>query len=173
MSEHDDNITFIENAEDKPYLKTPLFNVCMRLFHASRHYRKVVLTACDHISYLCLAGLEGYKLPHGMSGANAGIPWNIIGIARNRGQPDAWCEIMINPVITARSKAMIESESNCGSIRLANPIRVQRHAWINVDWYDIKGVLHEGWLFDRNRGGLPIQHEVDHNNGCLITDRAV
>lgn len=172
MSQHDDNITFIENDEDKPYLLNPLFNVNIRLLKSSPGYRKVVLAACDHISWLCMAGLPGYKLPHGMSGANAGVPWNIIGIARNRGEKDAYCEIMINPTIVQRSDEMIESQSNCGSIRLAEPIMVRRHSWVRVIWNDIAGKT-RSFDFDRDHGSLTIQHEIDHNVGVLITARAI
>lgn len=171
MSAHTDNITHVSNLADLRYLKELLINVNMRLFKTSLGYQTVVKAACDHISWLCLAGLGGYKLAHGMSGANAGIPWNIIGIARQRGTPDAWCEIMINPIIIGRSPAMIESQSNCGSINLPEPITVRRHARVTVEWYDIKGDYQQK-TFDRTDGGLTIQHEIDHNLGILITDRA-
>ncbi len=171
MSAHTDNITHISHPEDQRYLKEPLIPVNMRLYRTSDGYRHVVQTAYQHIMWLCMANLGGYKLPHGMSGANAGIPWNIIGIARSRGKPHAWCEIMLNPVIVYRSPEMIESQSNCGSINLPEPIMVRRHAYVRVKWFDIKGVPHEQ-PFDRDAGGLTIQHEVDHNLGILITDRA-
>lgn len=172
MNDHDNNITHISRPEDAVYLRTPLLPVNMRLYASSDGYRKVVAAAYDHIRWLCMTEKAGYKLPHGMSGANAGIPWNIIGIARGRGKPHAWCEIMLNPVITYRSPEMIESQSNCGSINLPNPITVRQHSYVRVSWYDIKSVPHEQ-PFDRDSGGLTIQHEVDHNLGRLIIDRTV
>lgn len=172
MSDHDNNITHISRPEDEVYLRKRLFDVNMRLYRASYGYRQVVIAAYSHIQWLCLANLGGYKLAHGMSGANAGIPWNIIGIARERGKPNAWCEIMINPKIVRRSPDMIESQSNCGSINLPEPITVRRHAWVDVEWYDVEGIRRTK-RFVRESGGLTIQHEVDHNLGVLITDRAV
>jgi peptide deformylase len=173
MYQHSDHITHISNPEDQRYLKEPLIDVNMRLFGTSPQYRAVVLAACAHIEWLCLTKMEGYKLPHGMSGANAGIPWNIIGMAQQRDTPKANCYIMINPKITGRSRAMVESRSNCGSIRLPEPITIRRHAWIVCDWYDVNGIFHHKGRFDRRGNGLTIQHEVDHNLGVLITDRAV
>lgn len=169
---HTDYVTDIGNAEDRKYLRVPLFDVNMRLFHANAKYKGLVLSACEYISFLCLTKAEGYKLAHGFSGANAGIPWNIIAIARNRGEKDAWAEIMINPKIIDQSKEIIQSESNCGSIRLPKPIIVNRYEWIEVTWYDLNGKF-KTERFDREHGGLTIQHEVDHNLGILITDRAV
>ncbi len=167
---HSDHITHIDQMEDKPYLRTPLFDVNMRLFRTSDGYRGVVLAACGWIEKLCLTKMEGYKLPHGMSGANAGVPWNIIGIARNRGQPDAHCDIMINPEIVKISDEKVESQSNCGSLCLPEPITIKRHVWVEVTWYDANAVFWRA-VFDREHGGLTIQHEVDHNLGILITDR--
>lgn len=169
---HSDYVTDITHAEDVPYLRTPLFNVNMRLYRTSPQYRNVVQAAVYHITCCCLTKAKGYKLPHGFSGANAGIPWNIIGIARNRGQLHAYAQIMINPRIIARSTEMIESQSNCGSIRLPEPITVRRHAWVTVEWYDGTAAFCRE-TFNRDQGGLTIQHEVDHNLGILITDRAV
>lgn len=170
MLKHSDHITHIDNAEDVPYLRTPLFNVNMRLFKTSAFYRFVVLEACRLIVNLCATKMEGYKLPHGMSGANAGIPWNIIGIARNRGEKDAWTEIMINPKILAYGSKVVESQSNCGSLTLKEPITIKRHAKIDVEWHDTDGAAHKD-TFDSTTGAFTIQHEVDHNLGVMITDR--
>jgi len=170
MNPHKANITHIDNPEDSRYLREPLYHVNMRLFRTSEGYRKVVDAACAHIRWLCLANLGGYKLAHGMSGANAGIPWNIIGVARERGTPRAWCEIMMNPRIVQASAEMIESQSNCGSINLPEPITVRRHAWVDLEWFDEAGEFHAK-RFSREDGGLTIQHEVDHNLGVTILDR--
>ncbi len=171
MPIHTDYVTDITHPEDVPYLKTKLFDVNMRLFRSSDRYHALIMAACAHIRWCTLTKADGYKLPHGFSGANAGIPWNIIGIARQRGQANALAEIMINPKIISQSKEMIESQSNCGSIRLPEPITVRRHAWVVVEWYNEMGIRSHQ-RFTRENGGLTIQHEVDHNLGILITDRA-
>lgn len=168
MSHVRDSLTHIEAVEDQPYLRRGLFDVNMRLFHANAHYANTVHECCHHITRLCLTQFEGYKLPHGMSAANAGIPWNIIGIAHNRGTSDARCSIMINPHIIRGIGTKISQQSNCGSIRLAEPITVYRWPEIELDWYNADGGRCRAiWA----ENAATIQHEVDHNNGLLITDR--
>jgi peptide deformylase len=170
MNHISDWLTHIDNKEDEPYLRSKLLDVNMRLFKANKAYRELVLMACHHLQVHCLSKLDGYKLPHGTSGANLGIPWNIIAIAKNRGQHDAYAEIMINPHITEHSTERVYSESNCGSIRLPAPIKVWRWAWVVVKWFSMDG---NEMVTRRIYGSLTIQHEIDHNNGILITDREV
>jgi peptide deformylase len=170
---HTDYVTDITHKEDVPYLRTKLFDVNMRLFNSSNKYKALVLDACEYIGFLCLTKAEGYKLPHGFSGANAGIPWNIIAIARNRGEKTAYAQVMTNPKIINASEEMIESESNCGSIRLKEPITIKRHAWVDITWYSARDFAFCKARFYRENGGLTIQHEIDHNLGILITDRAI
>jgi peptide deformylase len=168
-----DFITFIGNEEDLPYLKTSLLDVNMRLFNNKKNptYRRIVQSCCTYLANVALKSLDGYKKPHGMSGANIGIPFNIIGIVRERGTSHEYCEIMINPHIKVRSKEKSVGMSNCGSIRLPEPIPVKRHDTIGISWYNIDGVRNSG-AFRKQDGGFTIQHEIDHNQGILITDRA-
>lgn len=172
MYKVDDNLTHINNIEDYIYLKSPLFDVNMRLFKTSAIYRTVVRRACSAIKYYCSNEMEGYKKPHGMSGANAGIPWNIIAYLINRNTSNERCEVMINPKILKYSEEKVKSESNCGSIRLHEPIEIQRSATVKISWYDINGESHNA-TFARSGGALTLQHEIDHNQGILITDRVV
>lgn len=83
---HSDYITHMDNAEDVIYLRSTHFPVNMRLFETSPDYKAIILQQCDYIRKLCLTKMEGYKKPHGMSGANAGLAFNIIGIVKNRGK---------------------------------------------------------------------------------------
>lgn len=165
-------LTYIDNAEDLPFLKTKLFDVNMRLFKSSSEYKEVILTCCKHIEFLARTTFEGYKKPHGMSGANAGIPFNIISIVRNRGKINEYLETMINPKITWSSapRFTTEVESNCGSIRLKKPIKVKRANTIWLNYYDKNGDYIQGYRY-REDCGFTIAHEVDHNLGILITDK--
>lgn len=52
-------------------------------FGGYKIYREVISKCCDLISIAAGSEMEGYKKPHGMSGANVGIPFNIIGIEKN------------------------------------------------------------------------------------------
>lgn len=168
----ENEVTHIDNIQDHDYLKKELFWVNMRLFNSSISYKNLVLSACERIELLCSTTMDGYKKPHGMSGANAGIPWNIICYVKNRGKENESYETMINPHIIDDNGEVIETISNCGSIRLKEPIKVIRQSRVHVVWHNVKGIECNGW-FSRNNGGFTIQHEIDHNLGILITDRAV
>lgn len=167
----EDWLTHVDTPGDLVYLTSVLPPVNMRLFHANQSYRFIILSICDHLITTCLTKMEGYKLPHGVSGANVAIPFNIIAVAKNRGTPLAYAEIMINPVIV-EAKGIAESWSNCGSIRLDKPIKVKRSDYIVVRFFDREGVQRER-EYDMNSGSLTIQHEIDHNNGILITSRQI
>lgn len=157
MIKHKNYCTFLENEEDKPYLRSKLLDVNMRLFKANTHYRHVVFCAASYILWCARTEKEGYKKPHGYSGANAGIPWNIIATPDN---------VMLNPHILKTSDKTKKSFSNCGSLLLEEHIEIWRWAEITFEYWDLDGMRHE------QRGYLPtIQHEIDHNKGILITDR--
>jgi peptide deformylase len=156
---------------DPIYLRTKLLDVNMRLFKTSPDYQQIVLDCCAYIKCMALMKMDDYKSPHGMSGANLAIPFNIIAVVRKRGTSKSYAEIMINPTILhAEGKDEVIAMSNCGSIRLDEPIPVKRHAGVLVSWYTEEGKRLQG-VFRREDGGFTIQHEIDHNNGVLITDR--
>lgn len=168
----DDFLTFIGNEEDVLYLKTMLLDVNMRLFNNKKNpnYRRIVQGICRYLAGIAVKEMDGYKKPHGMSGANIGIPFNIIAIVRERNKRNEYAEVMINPTIIGYEKVEIPSQTNCGSIRLKDPITVMRYSTITLKWHDIDGVQKVA-SFNRENGGFTIQHEVDHNLGVLITDK--
>lgn len=164
----EDYITYIGNEEDVVYLKHAAYPVNMRLFKSSKEYRAIVLSCCEYMRWLALQEMEGYKKPHGMSGANAAIPFNIIAVIRSRGKENEYCEILINPVVVAASEKMKTSKSNCGSVRLKEDIDITRHEWVEVEYFDEKGEKQR-----RKSRNMTVQHEIDHNLGILITDRII
>lgn len=164
---HEDYCTHVKYPEEKEFLTSKLFDVNMRLFESAPEYRAIVRQACDYLRWWCQNPKEGYKAPHGVSGANAGIPWNIIAYNRANVAP----MVMINPKILKEYGKDIESESNCGSLTLKEPIKIVRKEFIDIEFYDTSGFKHTWTIVDRKNGGLTIQHEVDHNLGILITDR--
>ena len=171
---HSDVCTHISNKEDQDILTRRLFDVNMRLFHSSPEYRKIVLGVCEYIVLQTKTKREGYKKPHGFSGANAGIPFNIIGYWKNwttNPEEGGSVNIMINPKILKFYGKKIISKSNCGSIILKEPVDVVRDEFIDVEFYNTSGkkVLLEG--VSREQCGLTIQHEIEHNNGILILDK--
>jgi peptide deformylase len=76
--------------------------------------------------------------------------------------------VAINPVITTLDDEMVEINEGCLSVPLRG--NVQRNVNIRVDYLDRDGVAH-----CETKRGLTAgtwQHEIDHLDGVLITDRA-
>lgn len=166
----DDFVTYTNNEEDVPYLRTKLLDVNLRLLKSSIPYKNLVNLACEYIKFMCSNEMAGYKKPHGMSGANLAIPWNIIAYLENRDKQYEKCIVMINPKIINYLGNILIASSNCGSIRLKDSVPVERYERIDLQWFDLQGMEHRR-ILDRDMGSFTIQHEVDHNKGILITDR--
>ena len=79
---------------------------------------------------------------------------------------------LVNPIITSYSmqKAYIESGEGCLSVKKDVPGYVYRHYKITVKAYD---VVEDKEIIIKAKGLLAIilQHEIDHLNGMLFTDR--
>lgn len=162
---HANYCTHIKHPEDRDVLTRRLFDVNMRLFETSPEYRKIVLEVCKYIRLCSETEKAGYKKPHGWSGANAGIPFNIIGVNRN-----GVCDIMINPKILKSYGEKIKSQSNCGSLTLEKSIEIERDEFVEIEYFTVSGAKikkHVG----RGEAGFTIQHEVEHNLGILIPDK--
>lgn len=164
-----DFLTYIKNLEDLPYLRSRLLPVNMRLFKANPRYRALIQACCEYLRDVSLMDLEGYGRPFGMSGANLALPFNIVGLVRARGKALASCEILMNPEILNYEGPLSHVKSNCGSIRLPESIQVLRYERIRVRYCNETG---EPLVrtFDHKWGAFTLQHEVDHNEGVLITD---
>ena len=157
---HLDVCTHIRNAEDRDILTRKGFDVNLRLMRTSPQYREIVLSACRYILELATTTREGYSQPYGYSGANAGIPWNII--ANRNGT------LMINPHILAASGRFRVHSTDCGSLTLEKPIYVNRCREVTIEYWDM-ALTH--FIVT---GHYPTeQHEIDHNLGILIWDRTL
>lgn len=158
-------------------LHRPVFDVNMRIFRAFGGYHTIVLSAITYMSSVVMKSFDNYSKVQGISGANVGIPFNIIGIKSTKQfKPDEnsivlkdsiW--FLINPKIISKSTETKLVESNCGSVRLSNKIKTRRHAWVEVEYYNVAGkkikMKVEGVM------ACTLQHEIDHNCGILITDK--
>lgn len=153
-----------KDEEQSDYLVRQLFNVNIRLFNINQSYRKIIIDICNYMEKVLKQDYSDYNKLSGISGANVGIPYNII-IALIDEKP----VIMINPTITRVSKKKISLQSNCGSLKLPASFPVERREWLEVSFYDIDG-KHKIEKFYAISGGATIQHEIDHNRGVLITD---
>lgn len=162
MVNHLDYCTHIQFKDDRDILTRELFDVNMRLFHSSEPYRILVLRACGYIQHCADTEKEGYKKPHGWSGANAGIPWNIIAIKSGE-----YPSVMINPKIVGGRGEYKKVKSNCGSLTLDKPREIHRQEFVTVEWFDETGCPRRAEFGPTP--GYTIQHEIQHNLGILIT----
>jgi len=158
----------VQNKEaDDSMLHSKLFNVNMRLFNDNKKYKRLILGITSYMEKVAKKKFKDYTPARGISGANVGIPFNIIGV-KNR--DDGW-DFFINPKYLRRSGIKKIVESNCGSLRLKKPVKVKRCKWIKLGYYDLEGKRR----IKRFNGsyGYTIQHETNHNNGILVIDEVV
>jgi peptide deformylase len=153
-----------KGEEYDDYLYRQLFNVNIRLFNSNRNYKDIIVKVCEYMENILKQDYSDYGKLAGLSGANIGIPFNIVlVIVSNK------VNVLINPIITKVSKKTKSLQSNCGSLNLPAKIPVKRREWIDVSFYGIDG-NHYNERFQADAGGSTIQHEIDHNRGILITD---
>jgi peptide deformylase len=149
-------------------LNHSVFPVNMRLFNVSPFYRQIIMDCIQYMESHLNMHFDDYHNHRGISGAELGLPWNII--AYKHGQVKKYC---INPKIINVSKDGVETETKCGALKLDKAVKVFRHSFIDLEYYDLKG----GHIVERNigrtEGGFTIQHEIDHNNGISILDREI
>lgn len=77
-------------------------------------------------------------------------------------------EVMIDPEVVWSKKTTQPFEEGCLSIP-GRQVQVTRPTDIKVVYTDVSGAR-----IERSLGGMPariVQHEIDHTNGVLITDR--
>ena len=82
-------------------------------------------------------------------------------------QGNKWTRI-INPVILNRSDETIITEEKCLSIKKKS-VKVERHTSIKI-YQDVKELEEQVMEFS-GLDAIVIQHEIDHLNGILITDK--
>ena len=78
--------------------------------------------------------------------------------------------ILINPKIIAHSveKTFLEGGEACLSIKDEHPGLVHRHAYVEIEYQNIKGTTKT--LEANGFTAVAIQHEIDHLNGILFYD---
>lgn len=162
------SMSLVQNGEkDDDCLHRPGFDINTRLFEKNKEFNKLIHRIIDYMKMTLCIDFKDYNKLKGISGANIGIPFNIVAVLHN-----GIIEVFINPSIRKASRSKTTVLSNCGSINLPKAIHVGRHAWIQVKWMDTEGRDHKRYFTvssdDRIAGTL--QHEIDHNQGVLIID---
>jgi len=156
----------VQNKESEDQsLHNKLLDVNMRLFDSNREYYSIIVLVIGYMKKLFATNFSDYSQLKGISGANIGIPINIIGFVDQLGK----VRIMINPSIKTHSKRKQMVSSNCGSLVLRKAVKVERSCRVLVEYYDEDGKKNNNFFEDRD--AFVIQHEIDHNNGILIIDR--
>ena len=107
----------------------------------------------------------------GMSAIQLGIPKKYF-IVVHEIEEDTFDEyVIVNPKIVSSSEEKIYVEDGEGCLSINRPTHgiVPRHARVTIEGYDTKG----NKIKIRAREDLAIcfQHEIDHLNGILFTDR--
>lgn len=146
-------------------LTTPCHAVNMRLVRSNESYRKIIVNIIQHMLSVLCTKFSDYAELKGISGANVGIPFNIVIVK----QKERYL-VMINPEILAKSKETYKAMSNCGSINLEKSIEVVRHKEVLVRYtpYENDTFLSP---IEKVFTSATIQHEVEHNLGILITSK--
>lgn len=156
-----------EEHDDVLHMKGAPVN--MRLFKSNKLYRSVIMEIIDLMIQGASTSFDDYPKVQGISGANVGIPFNIVVVITEGGQ-----EIFINPKVINRSGTTVSAKSNCGSLNLQESIKIERHLWVGVRYYDVEGIEHQQ-IFEigdfHEVSSATLQHEIEHNLGILITDK--
>lgn len=161
-----DNIIQLGEYQDS-YLRRVLFPVNVRMLKTNPKYKQMIKQILKYMEHVVLQDYSDYGKVTGLSGANIGVPFNIISIFCNNGVVH-----FINPYITSTSKEYKTLYSNCGSLNLSKKIPVKRWEWVNMTYCNIDGTEYSNRFYLSDRGGT-IQHEIEHNNGTLITDKEI
>lgn len=143
-------------------LTRKLHDVNIRLYNNNKEYRKIVRSVIDLMSRVLYMNFIDYPPLKGISGANVGIPFNIIVIKVNETTKQ-----MLNPKVIKKAGKDIKLTSNCGSLLLSENITVLRSEIAEIEYYDLNGNK-KIERFSESNGGFTIQHEIEHNLGITL-----
>ena len=129
------------------------------------------------IKYLRLSQDEEYAREHNIRGGmglafvQLGILKRIFVISYLRDDGSFTEYTVINPKIISYSEEMVYVEEGEGCLSVVNDVEgiVPRHARITVEYYDSDGNKQVARV--REEIAVAFQHEIDHLNGILYTDK--
>ena len=101
----------------------------------------------------------------GMASPQIGVAKRAIAVQTPKGP-----QVFLNPVITSKSWRMVESEEGCFSVPGVFGI-VKRHRRVKLEARDV-----EGRHLELSVSAFPsvvFQHEIDHLDGILFTDKVI
>lgn len=103
----------------------------------------------------------------GLAAVQVGVLKRVLVLDAHSGEPDSRIEVFINPEIVRASGELIWEEG-CLSLPEFSE-EVKRKEKITVRFHDVEGKVHEAEL--EGFRAVILQHELDHLNGVLATDR--
>ncbi len=92
----------------------------------------------------------------------------VVGLPKGQDDEEYPIVLMINPLITKKSDETEVGEEGCLSLPNLR-WNVKRSVWVEAEWLDIKGKKIKKLI--TGFGAKVIQHEIDHLDGVLISDK--
>lgn len=156
--------------DENTLLHKKSYPVNMRLYKSSSSYYNIISTVINNMIELLKMEFEDYKKLKGISAPNIGIPLRIIAVSKLRLRPRRVEHIvMINPEIVEEGDHRYRTRSACGSVRHKGLVPKMRRNFVRIKYIKENGrTITQGFYMDL---APTIQHEIDHLNGKLITDR--
>lgn len=155
---------------DREILRRKSYNVNMRLYRSNESYRKIIESIATHMLEAIGKPWHDYAAEKGVAAPVLGFPFRMIAVSL----PTEYKPfVMINPRIVAVADTTVSGRTNCGAIRLKSVIEVKRPSWVSIRYYDLAGTQIVRDRILKTDGGHMIQHEMDHLDGILITDRFI
>lgn len=143
-----------------------------KLWQPSSNITDAHATETQEIINDLAATLANFRAGHGFGRAIAapqiGAHWRILFVNMNDGSFGP--APLINPQIVAASSEMMELWDDCFSFPDLM-VRVRRHVEIDVSYSDESG--EQKRITARGDLSELLQHEIDHLDGILATDRAI
>lgn len=156
------------DEESNEMLKVALFDVNMRLYNDNIVYKRLISDIIDHMIDALHRKYTDYPELKGISGANVGIPFNIV-VIKTKKATKTTNVVLINPRYRrGENSDIIKVASNCGSLSLEKDIPTERYDAIMLSYFNVDGKYIQKRVDTKEV--CTLQHEIDHNNGILITD---
>ncbi len=107
----------------------------------------------------------------GMAAIQLGVAKRFLTIVHEIGEEEFDTYVICNPKLTRTSEEMIYVEDGEGCLSVNRDVTgiVPRHARVTVEGYDVNG--NKIKIRAREELAIAFQHELDHLDGILFTDR--
>lgn len=104
----------------------------------------------------------------GLAAPQVGALTRVLVMDPTAGKDGNAMRVLVNPQIIETSPNQVTGEEGCLSIPGVK-LKVGRHAWVTVEYFDIEGKPHKEAFVDW--AARIVQHEIDHLDGILMLDR--